>query len=72
MIFKKNIFNKIGFYNPYFKRCQDYDLWLRKKKTLLFKHKKRLIKYNSKSQYKITTFFYTIMAILKNVSFSKN
>ena len=28
-----------------------------KKKTLLFKHKKRLIKYNSKSQYKITTFF---------------
>jgi glycosyltransferase involved in cell wall biosynthesis len=72
VIFKKSIFNKIGFYNSYFKKCQDYDLWLRGRKKLYYSNiKKRLIKYHSKSGYKNITFFYTIMAIIKNVSFSK-
>ena len=43
-----------------------------KKKLYYSNIKKRLIKYNSKSQYKITTFFYTIMAILKMFHFPKN
>ena len=72
VIFKRSIFNKIGFYDPSFKKCQDYDLWLRGRKKLYYSNiKKRLIKYNSKSEYKSMTLFYTIMAILKNVSFSK-
>lgn len=72
VIFKKNIFNKIGPYNIYFKRCQDYDLWLRGRRKLNYANvKKRLIKYKSKSGYESITFFYTVMAILKNVSLSK-
>lgn len=72
VIFKKSIFNKIGLYNVYFKKCQDYDLWLRGRKKIYYSNiKKRLIKYQSKSGYDNVTFFYTIMAIIKNVSFPK-
>ena len=72
VIFKKSIFNKIGFYDSYFKKCQDYDLWLRGREKLYYSNiKKRLLKYKMKSGFEMITFFYTIQAILKNASFPK-
>ena len=28
-MFRKDIFNKLGGYNDYFKTCQDFELWIR-------------------------------------------
>ena len=45
IMFKKQSILKIGGYNELFKRCQDYELWLRGRSKLNFKKFKKSFCY---------------------------
>jgi len=72
VVFKKKSIKQLGNYNKNFKRCQDYDLWLRARKELRFANlKEKLITYRSKENYQILTLLFTIKALIKNILFTR-
>ena len=67
VMFKKFYFYDIGGYDNSYRKCQDYDLWIRSKNKYIFANlKENLIKYRSSNQYTFTTLKFTLKTILKN------
>jgi glycosyltransferase involved in cell wall biosynthesis len=68
IMFKKKSILKIGGYNELFKRCQDYELWLRGRSKLNFKNSKKVfvIRDVSTFKYKFSNLIFLFKARILN------
>ena len=71
-MFKKQSILRIGGYNELFKRCQDYELWLRGRRKLNFKNSKKVfvIRDVSTFKYEFSNLIFLFKARILN--FEKN
>lgn len=71
VMFKKKSILKLGGYNESFRRCQDYELWLRGKHKLNFKNSKKIFVTRDISNFKfdLSNVFFLFKARIMNLEY---